>query len=354
MSIQARFALARGEFHLDVDLRLPSRGVTALFGRSGSGKTTLLRCLAGLERVAGGEVVVDGERWQDGAHFVPVHRRALGYVFQEASLFPHLSVAANLRYGLKRTPSVQRRIGLDEAASWFGLTELLDRYPDQLSGGQRQRVGMARAVLSSPRLLLMDEPMGSLDEPSKQEILPWLERLHQVLDVPVIYVSHSMDEVARLADHMVLLEDGRVLAHGSLQDMLTRTDLPLAHGESASAVIDAHVLKESSDHLTELDAGAQRLIVSRTGLAPGQRVRVRIMARDVALSRQAPADISTLNCLPVSVVSISDDAHPGHVLLQLRLGEQLLLSRITRRSSVQLELHPGMPLFALIKGVVVS
>lgn len=354
MSISARFQLAREGFCLQVELAFPARGITALFGRSGSGKTTLLRCLAGLERVPGGRLQVGDQTWQAEGVFVPVHRRAVGYVFQEPSLFPHLRVAANLRYGLRRTPDGQQRVGFDEAVALLGLEPLLERYPDALSGGQRQRVAIGRALLASPRLLLMDEPMGSLDETSKQEILPWLERLHGALEIPVVYVSHAIDEVARLADYMVLLEQGRVLAQGPLQEVLTRADLPLAHAESASAVLDATVLREADDHLAELALGEARLIVSRGGLRAGQRIRVRILARDVALSREVPSRISTLNCLAVTVIDISDDPHPGHVLVRLALGEQLLLSRITRRSLHQLALEPGLAVQALIKGAVVN
>lgn len=354
MSISARFQLAREGFCLQVELAFPARGITALFGRSGSGKTTLLRCLAGLERVPGGRLQVGDQTWQAEGVFVPVHRRAVGYVFQEPSLFPHLRVAANLRYGLRRTPDGQQQVGFDEAVALLGLEPLLERYPDALSGGQRQRVAIGRALLASPRLLLMDEPMGSLDETSKQEILPWLERLHGALEIPVVYVSHAIDEVARLADYMVLLEQGRVLAQGPLQEVLTRADLPLAHAESASAVLDATVLREADDHLAELALGEARLIVSRGGLRAGQRIRVRILARDVALSREVPSRISTLNCLAVTVIDISDDPHPGHVLVRLALGEQLLLSRITRRSLHQLALEPGLAVQALIKGAVVN
>lgn len=354
MSISARFQLAREGFCLQVELAFPARGITALFGRSGSGKTTLLRCLAGLERVPGGRLQVGDQTWQAEGVFVPVHRRAVGYVFQEPSLFPHLRVAANLRYGLRRTPDGQQRVGFDEAVALLGLEPLLERYPDALSGGQRQRVAIGRALLASPRLLLMDEPMGSLDETSKQEILPWLERLHGALEIPVVYVSHAIDEVARLADYMVLLEQGRVLAQGPLQEVLTRADLPLAHAESASAVLDATVLREADDHLAELALGEARLIVSRGGLRAGQRIRVRILARDVALSREVPSRISTLNCLAVTIIDISDDPHPGHVLVRLALGEQLLLSRITRRSLHQLALEPGLAVQALIKGAVVN
>ena len=212
--IRARFKLDYSGFSLDVDLDLPGRGVTALFGHSGSGKTTLLRAIAGLEHAPGGTLSVNGDVWQDAATFRPTHRRPLGYVFQEASLFPHLDVRANLEFGQKRVPQAQRRVSLDQAVALLNIGHLLGRKPARLSGGERQRVGIARALATSPRLLLMDEPLAALDFALKQEILPYLERLHDELDIPVLYVSHAPDEVARLADHIVVMEGGRAVAAG--------------------------------------------------------------------------------------------------------------------------------------------
>lgn len=209
--IQARFRLDWPGFRLDVDLTLPGRGVTALFGHSGSGKTTLLRCIAGLERSPQGFLSFKGEVWQDAATWLPTYRRPLGYVFQEASLFPHLTVMGNLRYGLRRVTAGQRA-HLEQAIELLGIAPLLKRRPDRLSGGERQRVGIARALAVNPRVLLMDEPLAALDHQRKQEILPYLERLHDTLAIPVLYVSHSPDEVARLADHLVVMEDGQALA----------------------------------------------------------------------------------------------------------------------------------------------
>ena len=212
-SIEARFRLDWPNFSLDVDLSLPVRGVTALFGHSGSGKTTVLRCIAGLERAPQGRLVVAGEVWQDTGRWVPTHQRPIGYVFQEASLFAHLTVMGNLRYGMKRTHGAPQA-GVDQAIALLGIGHLLDRKPGTLSGGERQRVGIARALVTSPRLLLMDEPLASLDLKRKQEVLPYLQRLHEELDIPVLYVSHAPDEVARLADHLVLLDEGQVRASG--------------------------------------------------------------------------------------------------------------------------------------------
>ncbi|MBF3186257.1 molybdenum ABC transporter ATP-binding protein, partial [Pseudomonas aeruginosa] len=244
--LRLRFRRAYPGFELDIDLALPGRGVTALFGHSGSGKSTCLRCIAGLEKAAEGEVTINGETWQDSRRnlFVAPHRRALGYVFQDANLFRHLTVRRNLAFGLKRIAAAERRVELEQACALLGIEHLLERMPERLSGGEQQRVGIARALLTSPRLLLMDEPLASLDLKRKGEILPYLERLHEELDIPVLYVSHSPDEVARLADHLVLLENGKVRASGPIGETLARVDLPLALDDDAGVVIEGTV----SDH----------------------------------------------------------------------------------------------------------
>lgn len=349
MSLACEFRLERSDFVLDARMDLPERGVIALFGRSGSGKTTLLRCLAGLER-ASGKLTVNGCRWQDEAHFLPVHRRPLGYVFQEASLFSHLRVRDNLRYGYRRVPTDRRRVDFDETVRLLGVEALLERYPQALSGGQRQRVAIARALLASPRLLLMDEPMASLDATSKAEILPYLERLHDHLEIPVVYVSHALEEVARLADHMVLLEAGRVLAAGPLQELLTRSDLPLAHADNAAAVLETVVLGyDAGQQLVELACGDVRLRVSRAQAPMGERLRLSVRASDVVLSLTPPQDSSVLNCLPACIVEIGDDPHPGHRLVRLTLGNQSLLARISREACQRLALAPGMTVHAQVR-----
>ena len=241
--IHARLSLARPDFTLDVQLALPGHGVTALFGPSGCGKTTCLRALAGLER-ARGSVQVNGEVWQDDAtgQWRPTHQRALGYVFQEASLFAHLDVRRNMEYGLRRQPPARRRVSLEQAVELLGLGALLPRMPHTLSGGERQRVAIARALATSPRVLLMDEPLAALDAARKAEVMPYLERLQRSLDIPVLYVSHSSDEVARLASHLVLLQAGRVTAQGPTAELMARLDLPLAHGDAAAALVQGRVL----------------------------------------------------------------------------------------------------------------
>jgi molybdate transport system ATP-binding protein len=233
--IQASFVLQRGEFTLDASFSSPAHGVTALFGPSGSGKTSLLRCIAGLEH-ASGRLNINGEVWQSDTTFVPTHKRPLGFVFQEASLFPHQSVRTNLEYGYKRIKPSERKVQVEQVVEWLGLGSLIGRGdPAQLSGGERQRIAIGRALLTSPRILLMDEPLSALDAASKQDILPYLERLHRELNIPVLYVSHAVDEVARLADHLMLLEKGRVVASGELHANLARLYLPIAYFDDAGA-----------------------------------------------------------------------------------------------------------------------
>ena len=355
-SINAHFQLHYDGFALDVDLALPGRGVTALFGPSGSGKTTVLRCLAGLEAPSQGHLRVAGETWLDTARgiMLPTHRRPIGYVFQEASLFPHLDVRANLAYGMKRIPRAQRRVQLDDAAAMLGIGHLLDRAPDRLSGGERQRVGIARALLTSPRLLLMDEPLAALDTQRKQEILPYLQRLHDELDIPVVYVTHSPDEVARLADHLVLLDEGRVLASGPINELLSRVDLPPAMGDDASVVVDGVVTAYDPAYqlvTVALPGSASTFRVVRPPMAIGQRARLVVMARDVSISLSPQQDGSILNVLKVTVTEIASGATSAQRLLRLDADGTPLLARITQYSCDRLALAPGMQAWAQIKAV---
>ncbi|MEB2519740.1 molybdenum ABC transporter ATP-binding protein [Pseudomonas sp. YuFO20] len=356
--IHTRLKLSYSGFALDVDLQLPGRGVTALYGHSGSGKTTCLRCIAGLERADQGFVLVNDEVWQDSDKgiFVPPHKRALGYVFQEASLFPHLSVLANLQFGLKRIPRQLRRVDMAHATELLGISHLLDRHPQHLSGGERQRVGMARALLTSPTLLLMDEPLAALDAQRKSEILPYLQRLHDELDIPVLYVSHSQDEVAQLAYHIVLLSDGKALASGPIGQTLARLDLPLALGDDAGVVIQGHVAAYDAHYqlLTlQLPDTDLNIRVAHTPMAPGQALRCKVQARDVSLSLHGDEQSSILNRLPVTVVSEMAADNSAHVLVRLDAAGSPLLARITRYSRDHLNLHPGQRLWAQIKAVAV-
>ncbi|MFP5430419.1 MAG: molybdenum ABC transporter ATP-binding protein [Gammaproteobacteria bacterium] len=348
--IRACFRLAWQGFSMNVDLALPGHGVTAIFGPSGSGKTTLLRCIAGLERAAEGELMFQGEVWQDSRHWLPVHRRPIGYVFQEASLFPHLSVLGNLRYGMTRSHETPQ-ISIDHAIDLLGIAPLLDRKPDRLSGGERQRVGIARALAVSPRLLLLDEPLASLDLPRKQEILPYLERLHETLDIPVLYVSHAPDEVARLADYLVALDNGRVQASGPLAETLTRLDLPIRLGEDAGAILDGVVGEvDATWHLVRVDFAGGSLWTRDQGLAVGRRVRIRVLARDVSLAAD-PGTSSIQNVLQGEVDAVSDDDHPGLVLVRMRVGPSLVLARLTRRAAAALDVAPGRQLWLQVKSV---
>ncbi len=353
--ISGKFRHQMGDFLLDVAFELPGRGVTAFFGVSGSGKTSLLRCIAGLTRAQAGRLTVHGEVWQDddAGIFLPVHRRPLGFVFQEASLFEHLDVRRNLDYGRSRVPAAQRRVSLEQAVELLGITPLMGRRPETLSGGERQRVAIARALATSPRLLLMDEPLASLDLQRRAEVLPYLETLHNELDIPVLYVSHAPDEVARLADHLLLLEAGRITAAGPTRELMTRLDLPLAHGDAAAAVIEAAVTHlEPAWQLAHLAfAGGQISLPSQT-LQPGQRVRVRIQARDVSLSLQRQAGSSVLNVMAATVTGLADDS-PGQTMVSLDAGGSTLLARITRKSAAALQLQPGSAVYAQVKGVAV-
>ncbi|KRD50352.1 molybdenum ABC transporter ATP-binding protein [Acidovorax sp. Root275] len=354
--ITAQLKLAHPGFTLDVDLQLPGRGVTALFGPSGCGKTTCLRAIAGLTRAQPGRVVVNGDVWQDDAQKIwrAAHERGLGYVFQEASLFDHLSVRGNIDYGLRRTPPQHRKVALEQAVELLGIGPLMDRRPQALSGGERQRVAMARALATSPRLLLMDEPLAALDAQRKAEVLPYLERLQRTLDIPMLYVSHSIDEVARLAGHMVLMQEGRVLAQGRTDELIVRLDLPLAHGDTAATVIEGTVQQhDAHDHITTVAfGGGHLLLVSPAARATGEHIRLRVQARDVSLALTAPSDTSILNVLPATVVALGEDS-PGQMMVALDAGATRLLARVTQRSAQALALSPGLAVFAQVKGIAI-
>lgn len=355
-AIQARFKVEHAGFTLDVDLNLPGRGVSALFGHSGSGKTSCLRCFAGLDRPSEGYLQVNGEVWQDSAQglFVPAHKRAVGYVFQGANLFAHLSVRRNLEYGLKRIPAAQRRIALEQAVALLGIGHLLQRLPGKLSGGEQQRVGIARALLTSPRMLLLDEPLAALDLKRKQEVLPYLERLHSELQMPIIYVSHAPDEVARLADHLVLLEDGKVSASGPLKETLLRADLPFIFEDDAEAVVDAQVMAHDPAYgllAVQLPSSDISLQLPHGPLPQGQSVRVKIKARDVSLSLQQAQHSSVLNLLPARVVDWINVAEQAHVLVRVQVGHEQLMARITRYSFDRLNIQREQSLWAQVKSV---
>lgn len=353
--IRARLLRRHAGFTLDVDLVLPGRGVTALFGHSGSGKTTCLRLLAGLDRSPGSLVEVNGETWQDDARgrFVPVHRRALGYVFQDAALFPHLTVYQNLEYGKKRG-SPGRPVDARALIALLGIDRLLERRPASLSGGERQRVAIARALLPGPRLLLMDEPLAALDLARKREILPYLERLHETLEIPLVYVSHSPEEVARLADHVVLLDAGRVVASGSMAETLARLDLPESFSAEVGTVIEGVVASSDAGYrLVTLGFSGGDLRLIHSALPAGTKLQVQIKSRDVSLSLSPPADTSILNVLPAIITGEAPQGDGGHILVGLDIGGVPLNARITRLSRDQLGLKVGQRVHAQVKAVSV-
>jgi molybdate transport system ATP-binding protein len=351
MNISINLSVPKKDFCLEVNFDTPLKGITALFGASGCGKTTLLRAIAGLEPHARGSIRIGNMNWQDQQHFTPAYKRSIGYVFQEPSLFPHLNVQRNLEYGCKRTPKRQRSVSLAQAIELLGIEALLLRRPGQLSGGEKQRVAIARALAVSPGLLLMDEPLAALDHARKQEILPYLESLHSELDIPVIYVSHSPDEIARLADHLVLMDAGKISATGGITDMLARLDLPLAQSSEAESLIEAQIIShDESYNLTYLEFPGGRFTVAHKDLPTGTKVRLRIIARDVSITLKHQTNTSILNIFPATVEEISP-AGSSQVTIRLSVGGIPLLSRITRKSAVLLRLSPGKKVFAQAKSV---
>ena len=365
--IRLQLDLARSSFNLKVDLHLPVQGISVIYGPSGSGKTTLLRCVAGLETQARGRVQVGSDVWQDDSLGVslPTSLRPLGYVFQEASLFAHLDVAANLTYGLKRSKAPNQEVVLDEVINLLGIGDLLQRSTNQLSGGERQRVAIARALATQPKLLLLDEPLASLDPARKQDILPWLEKLRDELKIPMLYVTHAADEVVRLADTLVVMESGQVRAVGPVTEVLSNIDLPLVVGDDVGALIEGHVqaldkewhlaqvriLKVSSGTTGEGSPTVASLWVRDSGLQIGQPVRLRVLARDVSITLEEAQNTSIQNHLPCVVESIHAESHPSQVLLRLRCGEVFLLARLTARGVDDLGLQVGMQAWAQVKSV---
>lgn len=355
MTLNVHFAGVQGDFSIDARFGFPARGVTALFGPSGCGKTTLLRCMAGLTRLDHGELEIGGEVWQGPRIFVPPHKRALGYVFQDANLFPHLSVRANLMFGAKRASKTGAgTVGFDDLAQLLGLDAMLERSPKRLSGGERQRVAIGRALLTQPKILLMDEPLSALDHKSKGEILPYLERLHDNLSIPIVYVTHSPVEVARLADHLVVMEQGRVLASGPLTETLARLDLPIRHTENAGVAIKATIgARDERWSLARADFLGGSIWARDPGIALGNKVRLRVLARDVSLALENIEGTSIMNRMPATVTDIDEDGHAGVRLVRVDVGGTPLVSRLTARSAHELKLEPGKAVWVQIKSVAV-
>lgn len=357
-SIRAKFAIEYPSFLLDVDLTLPGKGITVLFGHSGSGKTTTLRAMAGLERLGKSYVAVGDDIWQDSEkhHFLPTYRRDLGYVFQEAGLFPHLSVRQNLEFGYKRIDKNKRRILVDTICHLLGIKALLDRSTMQLSGGERQRIAIARALLTCPKLLLMDEPLSALDVQLKAEILPYLERLHNELSIPIVYVTHSVQELARLADHIVLFNQGKIVASASATEVMSDPTFEEIFGHELGSIFNTTIRSHHPLKMTELDVDGVSI------LAPGhvgkidERYRCRILASDVSVCLEEPHVSSMLNKLPVTVIDIQQKGQlSGQEILVLQLkNHQRLLAKITVKSLIDLDLKVGMHVWAQIKSVALS
>ena len=356
--IEARFLGQQGGFRLDADFTVPSQGVTALFGPSGCGKTTVLRCVAGLIRFEHGKLVIAGEVWQSENCFVPVHLRALGYVFQEASLFPHLSVRGNLEFGQRRVTERAHMIGFDDVVDLLGIGRLFDRPTAHLSGGERQRVAIGRALLSQPRLLLMDEPLSALDRMGREEILPYLERLNSALSIPVLYVSHDIGEIERLADTLVLMDHGAVRAAGPIAELLADPTLPMVSMPEPAAVLDGCVQDFDPEYgIAKVDVPGGTLLVAGNIGPPGTVRRLRIAASDVSLSREVVTDTTILNSVPVRIDSV-EPLGDTQMTVFLKIGADgkgaPLLGRVSRLSWNQLGFQPGESVVAQIKAVVLA
>ncbi len=331
--IRLRHKLTKGDFMLDVDIEVPDVGITGVFGESGSGKTSLLRCIAGLEREQG----------------LPVHKRNVGYVFQDPGLFPHLSVRGNIEYGERRATT--HRVDGKLVVDMLGIGDLLDRRPASLSGGEAQRVAIAAALMRSPDLVLMDEPLASLDRKRRDELLPYFDRLHEELSLPVIYVSHDIEEISRLCDHLVLLDAGRVAASGKLVDVLSRVDTPVLSGRNAGVVIWASPV-DQEDGLTKFDFGDGDIWAPGSFPTGGVPLRLRVAASDVSISRDRPISTTILNILRASIEEVhAVDA--ATALVRMSVGNQSLLARVTNRSVQRLELQAGDRVFAQVKSVTV-
>jgi molybdate transport system ATP-binding protein len=350
--IECKIKVQLESFMLDANFSIPDRGITVVFGPSGSGKTTLLRAIAGLEKSDKGFLKIGDSVWQKGEDFLATHKRQIGYVFQDAALFDHLDVKGNLNFVIKRAIGLKEDF-IESIHNLLEIKTLLNRKTTQLSGGERQRVAIARALLTNPKILLLDEPLSALDLKRKNEILPYLDSIHNDLEIPILYVTHSQDEMSRLADHLLLIEDGNIIGSGPVNDMLTRFDMPLSHGGDAVSIIEAEVLKRDSEfNLMHLDFLGGQFIVPDNGFPVQTKVRIRVVARDVSLTKSKQVDTSILNIFPAMVQEIVNEGE-AQVMVRLQIKETILLACITRKSSYKLRLEKGSEVFVQVKSVAI-
>ena len=350
--IECNIKIQLESFMLDANFSIPDRGITVVFGPSGSGKTTLLRAIAGLEKSDDGFLKIGDSVWQKGEDFLATHKRQIGYVFQDAALFDHLDVKGNLNFVVKRAIGLKEDF-IESIHNLLEIKTLLNRKTTQLSGGERQRVAIARALLTNPKILLLDEPLSALDLKRKNEILPYLDSIHNDLEIPILYVTHSQDEMSRLADHLLLIEDGNIIGSGPVNDMLTRFDMPLSHGGDAVSIIEAEVLKRDSEfNLMHLDFLGGQFIVPDNSFPVQTKVRIRVVARDVSLTKSKQVDTSILNIFPAMVQQIVNEGE-AQVMVRLQIKETILLACITRKSSSKLRLEKGSEVFVQVKSVAI-
>ncbi|MDB0020926.1 molybdenum ABC transporter ATP-binding protein [Candidatus Pseudothioglobus singularis] len=350
--IECKIKIQLESFMLDANFSIPDRGITVVFGPSGSGKTTLLRAIAGLEKSDDGFLKIGDSVWQKGEDFLATHKRQIGYVFQDAALFDHLDVKGNLNFVVKRAIGLKEDF-IESIHNLLEIKTLLNRKTTQLSGGEKQRVAIARALLTNPKILLLDEPLSALDLKRKNEILPYLDSIHNDLEIPILYVTHSQDEMSRLADHLLLIEDGNIVGSGPVNDMLTRFDMPLSHGGDAVSIIEAEVLKRDSEfNLMHLDFLGGQFIVPDNSFPVQTKVRIRVVARDVSLTKSKQVDTSILNIFPAMVQEIVNEGE-AQVMVRLQIKETILLACITRKSSYKLRLEKGSEVFVQVKSVAI-
>jgi molybdate transport system ATP-binding protein len=350
--IECKIKIQLEGFILDAKFTIPDKGITVVFGPSGSGKTTLLRAIAGLERSDVGFLKVGDSIWQSDHNFVPTHKRQIGYVFQDAALFDHLNVESNLNYVIKRKTGLTKDF-IDSIYTLLDIKPLINRSTIQLSGGEKQRVAIARALLTKPKILLLDEPLSALDLKRKNEILPYLDNLHSQLEIPILYVTHSQDETSRLADHLILIEDGKIIGNGPINEMLTRFDLPLSHSGDAISIFDARVISRDTDfNLMHLEFKGGQFIVPDNKLTIGSLVRIRVAARDVSITKKKQVDTSILNIFPAVVEEMVPEGD-AQVMVRLTLKGVVLLACLTKKSAISLKLNKGSSVFVQVKSVAI-